>query len=64
LLRAVAAGRFLRSAHGTQTSVFPAHYVDGSLVRLELRRLAAQKLINLPISGAPTLAPPGSLLPL
>lgn len=59
LLRAVAAGRVLRGEQGGETSVFSAHYFDGRLVRMELRRLAAQELINMPISGAPTLAPRG-----
>jgi hypothetical protein len=59
LLRAVAAGRVVRGEQGGETSVFSAHYFDGMLVRLELRRLAAQELINMPISGVPTLAPRG-----
>lgn len=60
LLRAVAAGRVVRGAErGGQTSVFSPHYLNGTLVRLELRRLAAQELIQLPISGPPSLAPRG-----
>lgn len=59
LLRAVAAGRVVRGEHGGETSVFSAHYFDGTLVRMELRRLVAQELINMPISGSPTLAPRG-----
>jgi hypothetical protein len=39
--------------------LFSTHYLDGSIVRIELRRLAAQDLINMPISGVPTLAPRG-----
>jgi hypothetical protein len=49
----------IRGADGEQTSVFSAHYLDGTLVRIEPRRLAAQDLINLPISGPPTIAPRG-----
>jgi hypothetical protein len=60
MLRAVAAGRVVRGADGGgQTSLFSPHYLDGRLVRLELRRLAAQELINMPISGPPSLAPRG-----
>lgn len=62
LLRAIAAGRVIRGEHGGETSVFSAHYFDGTLVRMELRRLAAQELINMPISGPPTLAPRGRRL--
>lgn len=63
LLRAVAAGRVVRGADGGgQTSLFAPHYLDGAMIRLELRRLAAQELVEMPISGPPAVAPRGRRL--
>ena len=62
LLRAVAAGRVLRGEAGGEASVWAPHYLDHQLVRLELRRLATQELILMPISGPPVLAPRGQRL--
>lgn len=59
LMRAVAAGRVARGVRGGETSPFPGHYLDGQLVRMELRHLAEHELISMPISGPPTLAPRG-----
>lgn len=62
LLRAVAQSRVVRGGHGGETSVFSPHYLDGTMIRLELRRLAVQELIEMPISGPPTLASRGRRL--
>lgn len=59
LLRAVAAGHVVRGATGTDTSLFAAHMLGDESIRLELRGLARQELVEMPISGPPALAPRG-----
>lgn len=58
LLRAVAAGEVVRGAGG-DTSIFAEHLWSGENVRLPIVRLAADELVELPISGPPRLAPRG-----
>jgi hypothetical protein len=58
LLRAVEAGRVVRGS-GADTSIFAPHFLDGEPVRLQLRWLAGEQLMEMPISGPPTIAPRG-----
>ena len=62
LLRAVANGTIRRGLGGSETSIFASHYLDGELVRMQLRRMAREDLIVMPISGPPSLAPRGRRL--
>jgi hypothetical protein len=56
LLRAVDAGQVVRGACG-ETSLFAPYMLDGEPVRLQLRWLAEQGLVEMPISGPPWLTP-------
>ena len=62
LLRAVADGRVLRGDSGTDTGLMAPHLLDGEPVRMSLRRLARDDLVEMPLSGPPRLAPRGTLL--
>ncbi len=61
LLEAVRAGRVVRG-DGNDSSILAPHLLDGRPVRLWLHRLAAEGLVNTPISGPPALAPRGERL--
>jgi hypothetical protein len=65
LLRAVAGGRVLRiddDGHTGSPAIMAGHFLAGRSVRLELRLLAADDLIEMPISGPPRLAARGQRL--
>jgi hypothetical protein len=61
LLAAVAAGRVVRG-EGNDSTILAPHLLDGTPVRLWLHRLAGEGLVNMPISGPPTLTPRGERL--
>ena len=62
LLGAVAAGEVVRGLAGGDTGFQAAHYWLGQPVRWDLRRMAQDDLILMPISGPPRLAPRGQRL--
>lgn len=61
LLRAVASGRVVRGSGGDMGIMSP-HMLAGEPIRLQLRWLADQELVEMPISGPPALAPRGRRL--
>lgn len=61
LIRAVAAGRVVRGSNASRSVAAP-HLLDDQPVRLELRRLAREDLVFVPISGPPVIAPRGRRL--
>jgi hypothetical protein len=61
LLREVAAGRVVRGAGG-QTGFQAPYMLDSESVRGELRWLYHQDLIEMPMSGVPSIAPRGRRL--
>lgn len=62
LLRAVADGRVVRGQTGTDTGLMAPHLLDGEPVRMPLWRLTQEDLVEMPLSGAPHLAPRGRRL--
>ncbi len=60
LLAAVAAGRVYRGEDGTDLSATAVHLLAGRPVRFELRRLADDDLIRIPMSGPPKMTDYGS----
>jgi hypothetical protein len=59
LLQAVEAGQVVRGTTGVATSLFAPHLLHGEPVRLQLRWLADEQLLAMPISGPPTIEPRG-----
>ena len=59
LLAAVAVGRVYRGEDGTDLSATALHLLDGRPVRFELRRLADDDLIRIPMSGPPKVTDDG-----
>jgi hypothetical protein len=59
VFRAVAAGRVHRGPEGHSRARLAAHYADSDPIQLQLRRLTKEDLIELPISGPPSLTPRG-----
>ena len=62
LLGAIAAGEVVRGMAGGDSSFQAPHYWLGRPVRMDLRRMAQEELILMPISGPPRLAPRGQRL--
>lgn len=61
LIRAVAAGRVIRGGDAPR-SISAPHLLDDRPVRMELRRLAREDLVFVPISAPPVIAPRGRRL--
>lgn len=55
LLEAVATGRVVRGADGTDQTANAPFMLDGRPVRFQLRRLADEDLVHMPLSGPPSL---------
>lgn len=62
LLRAVAEGLVGRGTSGTDTALMAPHLLNGEPVRLPLRRMAREDLVEMPLSGPPRLGARGRRL--